>query len=320
MKVTYLPVYSASDAVSLIENCTREPFDYIDGILFSADSGVVVVGRKTHTCNYPIRHFSRAHDQWFYLHAQSKIRSKSSPLTSRTDSSTTRSSGPNETTECVPIRDYLFRYDRGAFWMGKYCFEMFWTPFNRLTRFLLNPLMHTRKMYEALHHSGQAQRFIIQDVAIPSTNAEIFINFVREMFAIYPLWICPLRGHTKAPLLKSPKESDILMNIGCWGAGPGLGYGTGDFDRFVADNRGLERKVEQLGGKKWLYAQCFFTEEEFWRVYDQTTYNRVRDAYGAQLLPSLFEKVRKPPDQNAYTTMSRYRALAKTILGIDALL
>lgn len=204
--------------------------------------------------------------------------------------------------------------------MGKYCFDMYWAPFNRVTRCLLDPLLHTRKMYEALHHSGQAQRYIIQDLALPADAAEAFIHFVRGMFAIYPLWICPVRGDTKAPLLKPPKNSKMLVNVGCWGIGPGRGYGKRDFERFVADNRSIEQKVEQLGGKKWLYAQTFLSEDEFWSVYDRKSYYHARETYGAELLPDIYEKVKKPPEQTQYRKITRYRALAKTIIGKDALL
>ncbi|KAG6040080.1 hypothetical protein E4U41_001421 [Claviceps citrina] len=57
---------------------------------------------------------------------------------------------PREEASREPLVDYLFRYDRGAFWVGKYSFRYFLTPFNRTTRFLLDRFMHTRVMYRVL--------------------------------------------------------------------------------------------------------------------------------------------------------------------------
>ena len=55
-----------------------------------------------------------------------------------------------EVTETLPLEDYLFRHDRGALSGSTLAFQHFGVPFNRLTRFILNPILHTRKLYQAL--------------------------------------------------------------------------------------------------------------------------------------------------------------------------
>jgi len=44
---------------------------------------------------------------------------------------------------------------------------------------------------------------------------------------------------------------------------------------------------------KWLYAQVFCSEEEFWGRYDREEYEGLREKWGAGSLLSVWEKVRR---------------------------
>lgn len=300
VELTYLPIKNAAEAISTLTQASHEPYDYIDGILFALDHGVIMLGRLTSARTHRVQRFSRAHDPWFYLHA----------------------AAAGSATESIPVQDYIFRYDRGAFWMGAYSFQMFWTPFNRFTRWLLDPLMHTRKMYQALHASGQAQTFIIQDLALPSETAQKFIEYVDSSLAIYPLWLCPLRPDSKAPMhtlpqppspspSSQPPQTPLLVNIGVWGPH----WGT--FPAFVDANRALERKVRDLGGLKWLYAHAYYTEEEFWGIYGREWYEGLRAKYRAGDLPSVWEKVRA---REGFVETRVLRGVLRTVVGRVSLL
>ena len=282
VELTYHPVTSVPAAVKELEELMSKPsIDYLDGIIFSLTSGTVMSGHLTDApspnCTR-IQRFSRPQDPWFYLHA----------------SSLTRFSPTIPVTEAIPLKDYLFRYDRGAFWTGVYAFKYFLAPFNRLTRYLLDYFMHTRVMYHAMHASGFSNRYIIQDLALPASNAHEFIEYVDRDFGIYPLWLCPLRKNNTISFsprsaIVSPttsKTTAALLNIGVWGPGP-----SSPSD-FVEANRALERKVKELGGMKWLYAHAYYTEEEFWEMYDRGWYEALRRKYDATTLPSVWEKVR----------------------------
>ncbi len=283
VELTYYPVTSVKAAVSELETAAQDSsIDYLDGILFSLDRGAIMKGRLTNSPqkNHPIQRFSRAIDPWFYLHARKTI------------AKAMNSSSPGvPITEVIPLVDYLFRYDRGGFWVGYYAFKYFMTPFNRITRWVLNPFMHTRVMYHALHESGHAHRYIIQDLALPQSTAQDFIEYVDEAFGFYPLWLCPLRQaeanhlslhpHTSA----SDTKKELLINVGLWGPGPSR------HDLFVEANRNLEHKVRELSGMKWLYAHAYYTEAEFWSIYDRDWYDSLRSKYGAQHLPNVYNKV-----------------------------
>jgi FAD/FMN-containing dehydrogenase len=286
VEVTYYPTTSSGEAMTVLQRETRkDENDYVDGVLFSNKSGVVVAGRltpRTSSTRLPIRRFSRPWDEWFWIHARSL------------------SSAVEPTIELVPIEDYLFRYDRGAFWMGMYAYHHFFVPFWYVFRVLLDYFMHTRIMYHALHASGYTDRYIIQDIAFPAGNAEAFVDYVDKKFSIYPLWLCPLRkdgrvsmGHPRqftgsvGGRDKSVEAYDgEYINVGVWGPHPSSEA------EYVRANRDLEKKTSELGGLKWLYSRVFYTEDEWWELYDKEKYEALRTKYGATELPSIWEKVR----------------------------
>jgi hypothetical protein len=80
-------------------------------------------------------------------------------------------------------------------------------------------------------------------------------------------------------------KPEVMLNIGVWGAGPT------DREKFIEVNRKLEKTVTDLGGIKWLYAQTYYTESEFWDIYDQEAYDASRAKYGAGSMPTVYDKV-----------------------------
>ncbi|KAF3915052.1 hypothetical protein ABW21_db0203819 [Orbilia brochopaga] len=288
VEVTYHPVNHADEIVPKIETLTADlTNDYLDGIMFSKDRGVLVSGRLVDrpTPGTKIQGFSAPWDPWFYLHAQKRV------------SSAQIASSSTPIVDTVPITDYLFRYDRGGFWVGAYAFRYFITPFNRITRFLLDYFMHTRVMYHALHKSGHSNIYVIQDVAVPYAATIDFLTFLDSEFAIYPLWLCPLkmRGnrsdspHGLLAEVSAQGSPEYLLNFGVWGP---AGAKARNAHTFVEINRRLEHKVDSLGGKKWLYAQTYYTEDEFWQIYNKREYDTLREKYHANYLPSVYDKVK----------------------------
>ena len=278
--LTYQPVSSISEAQFEIEKTTKDKSnDYLDGIMYSQTSGVICVGRLTNEVppNTKVQHFTRPHDPWFYMHVERLVRNRTSPIT-----------------EAIPITDYLFRYDRGGFWVARYAYHYFLTPFNRITRWLLDYYMHTRVMYHALHQSGLSSQYIIQDVAIPYPQAPTFMTYLSTSFNHYPIWLCPLKqsgkGIASTHSLQADKLNhklpDYMLNFGVWGPGPKRR------EEFVAWNRAFEEKVHSLGGQKWLYAHTYYTEEEFNEIYNREEYDALREKYHASYLPTVYDKVK----------------------------
>lgn len=298
VELKYYPVAGAGEALRVLEEKSRdEGIDYLDGILYSKTEGVIVTGRRHNERSLQgtkVVQFTRAFDPWFYLHAQQAALPPSPSASAPQDPQDLHAPRePQPRTEATPLRDYLFRYDRGAFWTGRYAYTYFLVPFTRLTRWLLDYFMHTRVMYHALHESGLGDTYIIQDLAIPLSRTAEFLSYIDAEFATYPLWLCPLKpiedaagaGAGAGSFHPVGHAGELLVNVGVWGPGPR------DRAAFVAKNRALERKVRACGGMKWLYAHAYYSEAEFWEIYDRGWYEALRAKYHAQALPTVYDKV-----------------------------
>jgi delta24-sterol reductase len=279
----------------------------------------------------PVIRFSRASDPWFFLHVHSKLghQKPSKCFTCSLLSENQRYEAVTATTELIPIKDYLFRYDRGAFWMGAYGWDVIPLPFNQFGRRLLDSLFKTRTMYSIMHHSGQSQRFVVQDLAIPAEHAETFINYVAKDLHIWPLWLCPIKGGSSVPLHSAKsytsrsEGSSMVMNIGVWGiphtaAGTPIFYGRRTFPNFILLNRQIEAKVRELGGLKWLYAHNYAKEDEFWQTYDKAGYEDLRKKWKAEKLPTIWDKTGK--EEHVWVPTSILRGFWRGLLGQDYLL
>ncbi|TEA18770.1 Delta(24)-sterol reductase [Colletotrichum sidae] len=330
VQVRYIPTNSIPDALSKLRSHTDSlsAVDFVEAIMFSPTSGAVVVGKLTDTndSDVPIVRFTRAKDPWFYLHVHESVAHE---RYAKCD--TCRYSKPRDpyikgqVVELIPVADYVFRYDRGAFWMGIYGQKPQF--FNRLSRFLTNPLMRTRAMYKTMHHSGRSQSFIIQDLAIPQESAKEFLTWSDNTLHVYPIWLCPIKAETNVPLRISNGTLGCpnVINVGLWGlkttAWPFYEspVGPAAFKRFIEDNRAIESKVHELGGLKWLYAHNYYTEEEFWSVYDKAKYDHLREKWCAQSLPNIWDKMRN--DDPEYVEKHPFwKSVIFTLLGRDHLL
>jgi hypothetical protein len=212
----------------------------------------------------------------------------------------------------MPLEDYLFRFDRGAFWMARHGLQVFYgagawgADLARgagpawLLRVKYAWLATTRQLYRMLHKIGDeglARTYVVQDLVMPDRAAACALAaFTGDAspdaagagegcLAIWPLWICPVR--MVAPRhaadagfgfpVQQTREGGLMVNVGVYG----LPNGGRAFDP-VALNRALERRATQLGGRKMLYAQSFYGEAEFWALFDRAAYERARARYGGR--------------------------------------
>lgn len=270
IKLAYHKIGSYEEAVKLIGKHTkpsRDGPDFIDSIMFSKTSGLIMIGSFTTQTDLPEASFHKFSDEWFYLYAQQIANS------------------PDVHEELVPVKDYLFRYDRGAFWMGREGFSVLHLPFTRFTRLLLAPLLKTRTMYRFLHGARLGQQFLVQDICLPKDNVVPFMKFIDKNYEIYPLWLCPLKPSKKEILSPTQLDTGLVINVGVWGAM------SEDYEKFVRNNRQLEKEVYKFGGRKVLYAHTYYSKAEFWRIYNRVQYNKLRKKYSAEVVfPDIYEK------------------------------
>ena len=118
------------------------------------------------------------------------------------------------------------------------------------------------------------------------------MDYTSQELGIWPLWLCPLRETdppTFHPYTTLPGPGDSpkpMLNIGLWGRA------SSDMDTFVRQNRQLESKLAELGGRKVLYSHTYYTEQEFWQLYDRSWYDDLRQRYSATTLPTVYDKVK----------------------------
>ena len=267
--LTYHTVKSFDESISLTQRKTGEAVDFIDAVLFEKNRGVIMVGNFADKKDLPVSTFSKASDEWFYIHAD-KI-SKQHSLYE----------------EIIPIHEYLFRYDRGAFWMGKYGFSFLKLPFNRFTRFVFNHFCKTRELYQSLHAANFSQRYLVQDIGVPKESATKLLDYVANVLDIFPIWFVPLKSATKEKLSASYVQTSMVISVGVWADI------NQNYSRFVEINRELEKTISDLRGRKWLYAHQYFSREEFWKLYDHLWYNALRKKYFAnEVFPDIYDKTK----------------------------
>jgi FAD/FMN-containing dehydrogenase len=264
--------YTDPDAcfAAMAAHCREARLDFLDGTVFAPDALYLTLGRfvakARETSDY-------TYERVYYQ----SIRERA--------------------TDCLTVRDYLWRWDTDWFWCSKNVGAQH--PFVRrlLGRSRLNSVTYQRIMRwnsrwgltRALARlRGMHPESVIQDVDIPLERAAEFLAFLHREIGILPIWMCPI----KAP--------DPARRFALYPLAPGTVYVNFGFWDVVTDrtprppghrNRMIERKVAELGGLKSLYSDSYYTEDEFWSTYDHAAYSALKARYdplGA--LPELYAK------------------------------
>jgi FAD/FMN-containing dehydrogenase len=186
----------------------------------------------------------------------------------------------------LSVRDYLWRWDTDWFW----CSRAFgvqnpavrrWVPRRWMRsdtwwRLVSFERRHRWKERWDVRRGGAVREYVIQDVEVPVDRlAEFMQVFAREV-PIEPVWFCPLRQRDRDVVWELyALDPDVLyVNVGFWSTVP-LAGGEPD----GTHNRLVERLVDELGGRKSLYSTSFYEEDEFWRLYGGSVYERLKKTY-----------------------------------------
>lgn len=148
VRVDYLSVHGFADACQKLDDVTRkktdEDVDFLDAVMYAKDAGVVIIGtlcdgaviedtvhaddepdlpngKPPPTRKMPIQQFRRWQDPWYYHHVHSRMVHLRNTYCATCDVAVSRDPRlKGNAKELVPVYDYIFRYDRGCFWMGGY--------------------------------------------------------------------------------------------------------------------------------------------------------------------------------------------------------
>ena len=287
VNITHYPVNSFDEALKLSDKYASESADFVECLMFSKSKGSIIIGKLTDRPEGKKYRFTRPYDKWYYLYAEKVAKFN------------------KKVTHAIPLKDYLFRYNRGAFWGGKLAFAHFGVSFTAISRFVLDPLLRTRKLYKALQESAAGQKYICQDIVLPRKSVVPFMNYIDRQFNMYPMIFCLIKSEPRSPLLPNGIDAKMTYNVGVYG------LKVTPYKKFIEKNRQIEKKTGELGGKKWFYAHSYYSETEFWKIYDKKWYDSLRKKYKAITLPDIYERTRVKEQKN----INEKHALIKTILG-----
>lgn len=276
----------------LREVCQKEGRpDYIEGIVFAQNCYKMVTGRLSERDNLPLYTQSSPTAMWYY---QKIYNTADTPFQ-------------------MPLEDYLFRYDRGAFWMGAYALFpsllfRFWcedTPFflpqfakNRAIysqlpfpslpfRALTAPIMPSSTLYKWLHWKKEAwfeRHFVVQDFYLPASKTAEFIQFSFDHAGVMPLWICPCKSTTTPQIFAAHQQTEeLLFDVGLYGW-PRAPLSSREV------TRALEMETYRLGGKKMFYSWNYLSPQELRDFYPFAHYEALVLHYRSQF-PSFCDKV-----------------------------
>ena len=246
--------------------------DFLDGTVFSPDEMYVTIGSFVDQAPYTSDYTG---NDIYYRSIQRRQR------------------------DFLAIRDYLWRWDTDWFWCSRAL--MVQKPLVRAVvpkRYLRSDVYWKLVGFERRH--GWMARIdrakgkppteaVIQDVEVPVDRLAEFLDFFHREIGIAPVWVCPIRQRDPAVVweLYAMQPSTVYVNVGFWSTVP---QRPGQADGF--HNRLIEAKVTELGGRKSLYSDAFYDEDEFWRLYNGPAYDVLKKTYDPEgRLLNLYDKV-----------------------------
>ena len=140
---------------------------------------------------------------------------------------------------------------------------------------------------------------MVQDFGIPSSTVSQFVAFVNETLPELQIFLAPCRTAAEVGLASrfNPRVAEVqdqrIFAVGVYGRGPR------DPEAFRELNRKLELRSAELLGAKLLYARTYYTEEEFWTIYNKEVYDAMRKKYRAEDLPSVYDKLKADMNSGA---------------------
>jgi FAD/FMN-containing dehydrogenase len=270
VRLTHVRHSDATAYFGDMEERCRGDADFIDGTVFSANEMYITTGHLVDSCAF-------TSDYSFENIYYRSIREKPG--------------------DYLTIHDYIWRWDTDWFWCSNNFFAHHPLVRRLLGRGRLNSVTYQKIMrwnskiglVRALSNlTGTHSEPVIQDIDIPVANAAEFLAFLLREVGIVPIWMCPFRACDPAsvfPLYRLEPQT-LYVNFGFWDS---VRHPEPRPPGYV--NRRIELMTRKLAGIKSLYSDAFFPEDEFWAIYDGTTYGKLKRRYDPHgKLRNLYEK------------------------------
>lgn len=213
--------------------------DFLDGIIHAPDELVLTSGRFVERAPYTHRY------DWLRVFHES-----------------TRTRGE----DYLRARDYYFRYDRGVTNVH---------PKSLLGRLLLGKVLGSTQVLRA----AEKLRWLLPvehpdvtlDVFVPMGRAAAFMDWYQREIGFFPLWCVPYRRVQHYPWLSDQfyahTAETLFLDLAIYGLRqpPGKNY-----------HAMIEQKLLEIGGLKTLISHNYFSEPDFWRIFNKPAYDQAK--------------------------------------------
>lgn len=240
---------------ALEKNCALG-VDFVDGVIFSPNEMYITTGKFTDVAPFT--------SDYTYMNIYYKsIREKKM--------------------DYLTVSSFIWRWDTDWFWCSKHfgvqnnLIRKLWGKkrLNSRTYWKIQNIMRSHPLLQKIIGGlFKRKEAVIQDIEVPIDNAPLFAEFFHKKIGIKPIWICPVRQldkNLKFDLYKLDPEK-IYVNFGFWDT-----VLTTEVNGYY--NKLIETKVSELNGKKSLYSESFYTEKQFWTLYDKKIYHLLKMKY-----------------------------------------
>lgn len=216
----------------------REDVDFMDGIIHSPSECVLSVGRFV--------------DRAPYTHSYYWVKPYYETTRERTE-------------DYLKTPDYFWRYDIGVTNP---------TPRSPVARFLVGRLLGSSQLLwlgQKLHWLMSADRPNLElDVFVPARKAHEFLDWYARGFRYFPLWCVPYRRvhdyEWVAKGLYDGMKHDLFLDLAIYGMEQRDGR---NYYKLMED------KLLELGGIKTLIANNYYSEGDFWKIWNRDNYQSV---------------------------------------------
>jgi len=214
--------------------------DFVDGMVHAPDDLVLAVGRFVEAAPYTNRY------DWTKVYYQSTRRRRQ---------------------DYLPTEAYFFRYDRGVTNVH---------PKSWLGRLLLGKLFGSSELLRLAERASpvlaRERPPVTLDLFLPCSKVPAFLEWHRKELGHFPLWCVPYARVQDYPWLADTFYRDLSDRLFVDFAIYGM--------KQPADGRNYYRLIEEkrfeLGGVKTLISHNYYSEEEFWRVWNRPNYQRAK--------------------------------------------
>ncbi len=240
---------------SIRSHYERQDVDFMDGIIHSLDKLVLCVGNFVDSAPYANRY------DWLQVYYKSTASRREDYL--RTP-------------------HYFYRYDQGVTNVH---------PKSFLGRLFLGKFLGSS---EILRIAEKFRWFLLNDdrpdvtvdTFLPFSRLKEFLEWYEKDFGHFPLWCVPYRRvHDYEWLTEDfwkTMTDDLLIDIAIYGMKQ---KGQTNYYRL------MEEKLKELGGIKTLISYNYYTEEEFWTIFNRPNFEKVKSITDPDnIFRNLYEK------------------------------